>query len=63
MGTDKTDLERLSLALKTGNMFEGKAINYKKDGTPFIMYWRVRPIKVGKNFYAWVAIQRDGSLV
>ena len=30
MGTDKTDIERLSLALKTDNMFEGKAINYKK---------------------------------
>jgi len=29
---------RLSDALKSGGKFEGKAINYKKDGTPFIMY-------------------------
>ena len=49
VGTDKKVIERLSLALKTGKPFEGKAINYKKDGTPFIMFWRVRPIKVGKN--------------
>jgi PAS domain S-box-containing protein len=63
VGTDKKVIERLSLALKTGNTFEGKAINYKKDGTPFIMYWRVRPIKVGKTIEAWVAIQREGSVI
>ena len=63
MGTEKKVIERLSSAVETGNMFEGKAINYKKDGPPFSMYWRVRPIKVGKNFQAWVAIQRDRSVV
>ena len=39
-GTDPKVIERLSNALKSGRKFEGKAINYKKDGTPFIMYWR-----------------------
>ncbi|MDG2070361.1 MAG: PAS domain-containing protein [Pseudomonadales bacterium] len=62
-GTDKKVIERLSVALKTGRKFEGKAINYKKDGTPFIMYWRVLPIKVGKTIEAWVAIQREGSVI
>ena len=62
-GTDKKVIERLSVALKTGRKFEGKAINYKKDGTPFIMYWRVLPIKVGKKIEAWVAIQREGSVI
>ena len=61
--TDKAVIARLSTALKTGGRFEGKAINYKKDGTPFIMYWRVRPIKVGKTIEAWVAIQREGSVI
>ena len=37
-GTDKKVINRLASALKTGKKFEGKAINYKKDGTPFIMY-------------------------
>lgn len=63
VGTDKKVIERLSLALQTGNTFEGKAINYKKDGTPFIMFWRVRPIKVEKTIEAWVAIQREGSVI
>jgi PAS domain S-box-containing protein len=62
-GTDSKVIARLSDALKSGKKFEGKAINYKKDGTPFIMYWRVLPIKVGKKITAWVAIQREGSVI
>ena len=62
-GTDPKVTERLRDALKTGGKFEGKAINYKKDGTPFIMYWRVLPIKVGRNIEAWIAIQREGASI
>jgi PAS domain S-box-containing protein len=61
-GTDEKVTDSLSKALKSGGKFEGKAINYKKYGTPFIMYWRVLPIKVGKKIEAWVAIQREGPL-
>lgn len=63
VGTDKKVIDRLAVALKSGKKFEGKAINYKKDGTPFIMYWRVLPIKAGKVIEAWVAIQREGSVI
>ena len=38
-GTDKKVIDRLADALGSGRKFEGKAINYKKDGTPFIMHW------------------------
>ena len=62
-GTDEKVIVRLSDAMKSGGKFEGKAINYKKDGTPFIMYWRVLPIKVGEKITAWVAIQREGSVI
>jgi PAS domain S-box-containing protein len=62
-GTDAKVIARLSDALHSGGKFEGKAINYKNDGTPFIMYWRVLPIKVGKKITAWVAIQREGSVI
>jgi PAS domain S-box-containing protein len=61
--TDSKVIARLSEALKSGRKFEGKAINYKKDGTPFIIYWRVLPIKVEKHITAWVAIQREGSII
>ena len=63
VGTDKKVIGRLAVALKSGKKFQGKTINYKKDGTPFIMYWRVSPIKVGKTTEAWIAIQREGSFI
>lgn len=61
--TDKKVIDRLTAALKSGRKFDGKAINYRKDGTPFIMHWRVLPIKRGRNIEAWVAIQREGSSI
>ena len=63
VGTDKKVIGRLAVALKSGKKFQGKTINYKKDGTPFIMYWRVSPIRVGKSIEAWIAIQREGSFI
>ena len=62
-GTDVNVIARLTEALKSGGTFEGKAINYKRDGTPFIMYWRVLPIKIDMKIVAWVAIQREGSAI
>ena len=57
--TDKKVLKRLVQALKRGGTFEGRAINYRKDGTPFVMQWRVVPAKVGGKIKAWLAIQRE----
>lgn len=59
-GTDRKVIARLGKVLKKDGKFEGRAINYKKDGTPFIMYWRVLPVKVGAQTKLWVAIQREG---
>lgn len=62
-GTDNNVIERLATALEAGKKFEGKAINYKKDGTPFIMHWKVLPIKVGRKIESWIAIQREGTTI
>jgi PAS domain S-box-containing protein len=59
--TDKKVIARLAAALSKGIPFDGKAINYKKNGTPFIMDWRVIPAKIGKETKVWIAIQREGS--
>ncbi|MDP1674208.1 MAG: PAS domain-containing protein [Burkholderiales bacterium] len=61
--TDRKVIARLTDSLKRGGRFEGKAINYKKNGTPFIMYWRVLPVKVGNQIKVWVAIQREGYVI
>jgi PAS domain S-box-containing protein len=62
-GTDSKVIARLGEALKSNETFEGRAINYKKDGTPFIMYWRVLPVKVEGDTKVWVAIQREGASI
>lgn len=59
--TDKEVLSRLSSAIQEQGTFEGKAINYRKDGTPFIMHWRVVPVMLGKEAKVWLAIQREGT--
>jgi len=61
--TDKTVLGRLASAIQSGDRFEGRAINYRKDGTAFIMHWRVLPVKVGRDSRVWVAIQREGASI
>jgi PAS domain S-box-containing protein len=61
--TDKKVLDRLRKSLSNEKHFEGRAINYKKNGNPFIMHWRVVPVKIGQNTKVWIAIQREGSAV
>jgi PAS domain S-box-containing protein len=60
-GTSEKVLARLKASMQKGNGdYEGSAINYRKNGTPFIMHWRVVPVKVAGEIKAWVAIQREG---
>ena len=58
--TDRQVIARLADALKNEGRFEGKAINYRKEGAPFIMHWRVLPAKIGSRTKVWVAVQREG---
>ncbi len=59
--TDRHVIADLTASLKNNAPFEGQAINYKKDGTPFIMNWRVLPLKIDNQTKAWIAIQREIS--
>ena len=60
--TDRTEIARLGNLLREGKSFEGQAVNYRKDGTPFMMSWRVEPVCVESRLVAWVAIQRAVSM-
>ena len=62
-GTDRKVIYRLAHAIETGGRFEGRAVNYRKDGTPFIMNWRMLPVKVKGEIVAWFAIQREAVSV
>ncbi len=57
--TDRHVIANLTDSLKNDSSFEGEAINYRKDGTPFIMNWRVLPLKIDNQTKAWIAIQRE----
>gem|GEM_PF-6872185 len=58
--TDRAVLDRLSEKLRRGEVFEGVAINYRKDGSEFYLEWRVDPIKNERGEVThFVAVQRD----
>jgi len=58
--TDRAVLDRLSKALAEGRLFHGEAINYRKDGTEFVMEWKIVPIKNENEVTShYLALQRD----
>jgi len=58
--TDPAVLDQLRKGLDAGRNFEGTAINYRKDGTPFTMHWRVAPVVLGDKVHYFIAVQRRG---
>ena len=42
--TDRKLLEELREKLESGHKFHGKTVNYRKDGSEFIMEWKIFPI-------------------
>lgn len=57
--TDQSLLQKLRETLENGNTFHGKTVNYRKDGTEFIMEWKIFPINNSENRTShFLAIQR-----
>ncbi len=58
--TDRTVLERLRDSLGHDGTFEGETINYRKDGTEFLIQWYVVPLldERGRTTH-YLAVQRD----
>lgn len=44
-GTDRRVLDDLRAMLERDEDFEGEAINYRADGTPFVMSWRITALR------------------
>ncbi|MEM8931433.1 MAG: PAS domain-containing protein [Acidobacteriota bacterium] len=58
--SDRTVLDRLGRQLRAGESFEGETMNYRKDGTPFVMQWYVEPLHDDDGVIThYVAVQRD----
>jgi PAS domain S-box-containing protein len=58
--TERTVLDRLKRQLAAGERFEGETVNYRKDGVPFVLQWRISPVRdaSGRTTH-FVSNQRD----
>lgn len=60
--TDPEVLKRLDRELAEGKTFHGKAFNYRKDGSPFMMEWKIAPIRnEAGEITHFLAIQREDT--
>lgn len=57
--TDRIETERLGRCLHEQGSFTGQAVNYMKNGTPFMMSWKVDPVLKGNEVVIWLGIQRE----
>jgi PAS domain S-box-containing protein len=60
--TERSVLDAMRAALTAGNGFEGRVINYRADGTPFVMHWYVAAAyDATGQITGYLAVQDDDS--
>jgi len=60
--TDPKVLERLAQDISVGRLFHGRTVNYRKDGSEFMMEWKIAPIRNSEGEIShYLAIQKDVS--
>jgi PAS domain S-box-containing protein len=58
--TDRAVLDRLRRDIYEGKIFHGQAVNYRKDGSEFIMEWKIAPVRnENGEITHYLAIQRS----
>ena len=59
--TDRSVIHRLKEDLRAGRVFNGEAINYRKDGGEFFIQWHIEPIysSNGSRISHFLSVQRD----
>ncbi len=58
--TEEAVLGSLRTALEAGEHWQGETVNYRKDGTPYVVQWNVAPVTgEGGEIQHWVSVQRD----
>ncbi len=60
--TDRAVLDRLRAQIARGEGFFGRAWNYRRDGSPFIMEWSVAPVRDAAGVIShYLSMHRDVS--
>jgi len=58
--TDRAVLNRMHGALAAGEPFQGEALNYRKDGSTYMVEWLITPVRDAEgHIVRWVSAQRD----
>jgi len=58
--TDHTIFNDLKDTLEEGNVWNGKTVNYRKDGSEFYMEWSIVPVKNAQGIiHQYLAVQKD----
>lgn len=58
--SDQAVLDDLEEKISKGEIFHGKTFNYRKDGSEFIMEWKIVPIRGAEGVVShFLAIQRE----
>ena len=58
--TDRSVFADLERKLGLGETWEGRAVNYRKDGRAFFMEWSIAPVRdAGGDVHQYIAVQRD----
>lgn len=58
--TDRDMLDRLKESLRLGRQFKGDALNYRKDGSSYVVDWTIDPVlSASGEIEAWISVQRD----
>ncbi|MEE9403474.1 MAG: PAS domain S-box protein, partial [Algisphaera sp.] len=60
--TDPKVLTRLREALDRGEASEDDVVNYRRDGSTYVVHWTIHPLRdQAGNISHWVSVQRDVS--
>jgi PAS domain S-box-containing protein len=57
--TEQGVIDRLDRKIQNGEPFHGETVNYRKDGSEFIIEWKVLPITHEGETTHHLAVQRD----
>ena len=58
--TDRAALARIRRAVEAGETAAAETVNYRKDGTPYLLHWDVSPIRDETGATVkWVSLQLD----
>jgi PAS domain S-box-containing protein len=58
--SSRVELDRVRQALARGEAYHGEIVNYRKDGSTYILTWHMDPVRdTDGTITHWVAIQRD----